>query len=124
MPLLEQDEKYLTDKGFTYEVHEDSKLGALLTIKNYQLPQQYQPRTADMLLIIPNNYPMAPMDMFWVFPEVRFVNGNRRPNNADQFENYLGISWQRFSRHYQWRPGTSSLISHLMTIQRELAKEI
>lgn len=125
MNLLEDDEQYLKDKGYTYETYPQSDGSVFLVIKDYPIPANLSPNKADILVKIPRLYPQSQMDMFWVRPAVRLANNNQYPNAADVFEDNLGLSWQRFSRHYNtnpWRPGVDSLISHLIYLQRCLEK--
>lgn len=122
MPLIPGDEEFLKQNGFVYETHE---VGGhlLLVIKDYVLPASYYtPNVVDLMVKIPPGYPMTPLDMFWVHPVVRLVNGNCYPSRADVFEDNLGMRWQRFSRHYKWRSGIDTLQSHLMAISRVLKK--
>jgi len=120
MPLLQEDEQYLKDKGFDYELHEE--LGrTLVVLKQFKLPSGYNHEAVDLLVIIPQLYPVTGLDMFWVIPEIRFIGNNCFPVNADVFENYLGKVWQRFSRHYPWRAHIDSLGSHLTTIYKALS---
>lgn len=121
MPLLEDDEKYLMEKGWHFEIHEESER-TLLVIKDYELPSNFTRDVTDVLIIIPRLYPMSPLNMFWVRPELRLKGSEAYPRAADQFENYLGVSWQRFSRHYQWRPNTDSLESHIRVVQNSLVR--
>ncbi|GLV14736.1 hypothetical protein Heshes_24200 [Alicyclobacillus hesperidum] len=121
MPLLEDDEQYLTEKGWRFEIHEEPER-TLLVIKDYQLPSKFTLDMTDVLIIIPRLYPMNPLDMFWVRPEIRLKASGAYPQAADYFENYLGDRWQRFSRHYQWRPNIDSLESHLRVIQNSLER--
>ena len=100
-------EAYLTEDGGT----------RYLVVPGFQLPEQWSNQIITLLAIIPNGYPMAPMDMFWVDPEVR-LTGGAEPNAASSREMHLGRQWQRFSWHYTnpqtgWRPGSSNLLSHL-----------
>jgi len=121
MPLIPYDEGFLKQNGYVYQTHEVGG-HTLLIIKNYVLPAYYTPSVVDLLVKIPPGYPMTPLDMFWVYPEVRLINGNCYPPCADVFEDNLSIRWQRFSRHYQWRSGIDSLQSHLMAINGVLKK--
>jgi hypothetical protein len=125
MSLLEDDEQYLKDKGFKYHTYPQADGTIFLVIKDYSIPDNLRPDKADLLVKIPPLYPQAQMDMFWVHPEVRLVSNNQYPQAANVFENYLGLSWQRFSRHYSsnlWRPGIDSLVSHLIFVRRCLEK--
>ena len=119
MPLLESDKQYLEEKGLEYQICENSG-GLLVVLKGYKLSDLYTPRTVDLLVKIPPLYPNNGLDMFWGYPHVFLVNGNQYPTCANAFEDLLGQKWQRFSRHYQWRPGTDCLASHLMTVQKAL----
>lgn len=122
MALLQEDRLYLDEKGYKYEPYVQADGNVLLVIKDYSLPPIYTTRQADVLVMIPPMYPMAQMDMFWLYPEVRLVNSNRYPVAADYFQDFLGLRWQRFSRHYTWRPGLDSLTSHLKMVQKSLDK--
>lgn len=119
MPLLEDDEKYLRDKGWIFELTEEPGR-TLLVIKDYRLPPKFTIEQVEMLISIPALYPASPLDMFWVRPEVRMRHTNAYPQAADCFENYMGQQWQRFSRHYPWRSGIDSLESHLKVVQKSL----
>jgi hypothetical protein len=70
----------------------------------------------DILLQVPQGYPLSALDMFWVTPGLALADG-RQPQNADQLETYAGRTWQRFSWHYppghRWNPASDGLLSHL-----------
>lgn len=119
MPLLEEDERYLSEKGWRFELHEEPNR-TLLVIKDYPLPPKFTAEKADVLIIIPALYPMSSLDMFWVRPEIRLKASGAYPQAADCFETYLGDRWQRFSRHYPWRSNVDSLASHLRVVQNSL----
>jgi Prokaryotic E2 family E len=77
----------------------------------------YAPAKVDLLLILPNGFPFAAPDMFWVSPKLSLLNGSP-PIGAESFESHLGQVWQRFSWHYPpgssfWQPNSSSILSHL-----------
>ena len=125
--LLEDDELYLKEKGYSYECRQDPGGQVYVVIKDYTLPPGYTGDKVDLLVIIPAGYPTAQMDMFWVYPEIRFYHNNSYPNAADCFEDRIGLRWQRFSRHYSpkypWRPGVDSLSSHLIMVQKSLEEK-
>lgn len=88
-----------------------------LVVPTFPLPEHWQQPATSLLVQIPNGYPMACMDMFWVSPALRLKNG-REPEGASVYEQHLGMQWQRFSWHYvdpqnAWRQGRSSLLTHL-----------
>lgn len=121
--LLEDDEQYLKDKGYVYDCRQGDTGQVYVIIKDYPIPPGYTRDKVDLMVIIPAGYPISPMDMFWVNPEIRYVQNSLYPKNADIFEDHIGIRWQRFSRHYithPWRPGVDSLSSHLIMVQKVL----
>jgi hypothetical protein len=67
-------------------------------------------------------YPQSRMDMFWTNPDVRCSSG-AMPQGADQFEEYAGRRWQRWSWHYaMWDPAKHSVLTHLEVVRDRLAK--
>jgi hypothetical protein len=123
--LLPDDTRYLASKNYQYTCTPGGS-GHLLTIKGYPLPSGFSAAATDLMVEIPNGYPDAGLDMFWVCPEIRVAATGAFPPNADQFEAKLnGASWQRFSRHgYAWRPGSDSLAAYLMWIRRSLERDV
>lgn len=121
MRLPEDDESYLNEKGFGWDVYADAN-GGFLVVRDYALdPERYQPDRADLMIRIPSQYPLAQLDMFYVAPEVRLKIGGY-PQNADIFEEFLGKRWQRFSRHLAqpWRVGIDGLPMFLALVHNEL----
>jgi hypothetical protein len=114
--LLEQ---HLSEVRLYYPQAQLVEEGGLryLVVPGFELPAQWSHQVVTLLAIVPNGYPLAPMDMFWVDPEVHLAGGTD-PNAANCRETRLGKQWQRFSWHYSdpqgaWRPSSSSLLSHL-----------
>lgn len=96
-----------------------------LVVPDFRLPDHWSAPAVTLLAMVPNGYPMAAMDMFWVDPFLKLRDG-REPDRANSYEVYLGQQWQRFSWHYSnpqvaWRPGQSTLLSHLRFCQVRLA---
>jgi len=71
----------------------------LVIVRAQELPAHWNRRSTDILLQVPQGYPLAALDMFWVTPGLALAEG-RQPQNADQLETYAGRTWQRFSWHY------------------------
>lgn len=88
----------------------------LVIARGQELPAHWNRRSTDILLQVPQGYPLAALDMFWVTPGLALADG-RQPQNADQLETYAGRTWQRFSWHYppghRWNPATDGILSHL-----------
>lgn len=88
-----------------------------LVVPGFQLPEAWGRQVITILVQIPNGFPQAAPDMFWVEPEIHLASG-ADPNAAGSREIHLERQWQRFSWHYAdqqaaWRPATSTLLSHL-----------
>jgi len=112
---------FLTEKGFDYELSKDAR-SILLLLKNFGLPEAYNPREVTLLLRIPFGYPGGKPDMFWTHPHVTLVNGSV-PKACAVYQNILGESWQRWSRHWKhdWRPGVDGLATFIAAIKTELS---
>lgn len=96
-----------------------------IVVRGFSFPEQYTPRTADLLIILPAGYPNANLDMFWTRPDVKLANGNW-PQNCDAHADYAGVTWQRWSRHFKtaWRQNVDSLRTFLVTIRKEIARGV
>ena len=101
-------------------VDEGEKVG--LVIRNYRLPSGYTPEKSDLLLLIPSDYPAGMIDMFYFHPEISREDGSSFAalNQARHFERI----WQRWSRHYEWRPGVDSIITHVAYVGNQLRAEL
>lgn len=97
-----------------------------LLVEHFPVPAHFARTDVTMLIIVPNGFPMAAPDMFWVDPHLRLADG-REPEGGGVYEGHLGRMWQRFSWHYTqgqaaWRVGHSSLLTHLQFCQSRLAQ--
>jgi hypothetical protein len=122
MRLPEEDEDYLRQKGFDWELIPVEEEGCLV-LKGYSVSATVYDRSAtDVMIRIPAQYNNAALDMFYCDPPLKLKNGGY-PNRADHFENHVGRKWQRFSRHFPtpWRPGVDGLPTLLTFVQRELS---
>jgi hypothetical protein len=122
--LRPAEEEYLRRLGLDYEVSPDAGMVAVV-IKNWPLPNGYEPEQVDLLVRLPPGFPDVNPDMYWCDPPVRVAATGVYPPAADQFEPHLGRQWQRFSRHLgggAWQPGRDSLESYLALIRNDLAK--
>ena len=120
--LPEIDVEFLQGKGFDYELVPFAA-GFYLIIKQYEFPNAYLPRNADMLIILPMGYPNAPVDMFFTIPDVKLTDGTF-PLNSNQHPNHDGKKWQQWSRHIVWRIGIDNLRTYFSAIKKELIKGI
>lgn len=119
MPLLPSDEEFLKERNFNYTV-EEIPGETLLIIKDYSISSMFDLDKTDVLIRIPKGYPTAQLDMFWVRPYVKIKSTNNYPPAANDFgSSFLGDKWQRFSRHYTWKP-TYDLSKHLSVVKEVL----
>ena len=117
--LREQDQSFLDSLSHSSAVEvADGFVNVVLA--DYPTPGLDQ-RCVDLLLRLPIGFPDATPDMFWVSPALT-TRGAAIPG-TEQTENYLGRSWQRWSRHIggQWRPGVDNLETYLAYVRRALA---
>lgn len=125
LKLLEPDARFLAEKEYEYELFSVTN-EVHIVIKGFHFPSEYYtPSQADVLIKIPTGYPNTQLDMFWVSPEVKLVNG-QIPKQTESRETNHGREWQRWSRHYTspWRPGVDNLRSFIQSIHVELRKGI
>ena len=122
MILPEEDMDFLsTDYSDKWEeLTEVGKTGLL--IKDYPLPEGYTPRKTNLMLIIPDSYPVGMIDMFYFNPPVARQDGIGIAALAD--EPHFNQQWQRWSRHYDWRPGINNVSTHITYVRNELISEL
>lgn len=120
MPLLEGDERYLNDKGYDWELISEGP-NELLVLKGVSIDgAKFDRAVTDVLIVIPPQYNTSPLDMWFVEPWIRLKNGSFPPQ-AEVPVQFLGRTWQRFSRHLpSWRPGVDNLTTLLVFVAREL----
>lgn len=90
----------------------------------YVLPDGYDCSQSDLLLRLSAGYPDVPPDMWWFNPGLRRADGTAIPA-TEHTEQYLGRSWQRWSRHFtagQWQSGVDGLENFLALVRRELER--
>ncbi len=124
MNLPEDDAEHLRDKGLSWELVAEGS-GGCLVIKSFSVSVEVYDRSeTDLMIQVPQGYPMAGLDMFYVDPPLKLRTGNYPPA-AEVFEDHVGRKWQRFSRHLNdancpWQGGVDGLRSFLALITREL----
>jgi hypothetical protein len=121
--LAPSDQEFLERLGLEYEVVVEHGL-VCVVLKDWPLPSGYQTEKADLLLRLPPGFPDVQPDMWWMDPPVERAPGSY-PEAANQFESYLGRTWQRFSRHLNagsWQPGRDSLATYVALIRADLKR--
>ena len=125
--LPTEDEQYLNwfdeQHGSTWrrkaEGPDNCKWG--LFIEDFPIPSGYDRRRSTLMVLIPTGYPGAGLDMFYFYPWLARADGREIGALAD--EAHFDTSWQRWSRHYDWKPGEDSIISHIEYVRHELETE-
>jgi len=123
MSLPQADTAHLSERGINYTVASEGNM-LCVVMHEFALPCGYDKPSSDLLLRLSPGYPDVPPDMWWFDPPAKLADG-RAIQATESVENYLGRSWQRWSRHFnggQWRPGTDGLESFLALIRKELER--
>jgi hypothetical protein len=123
MELSARDVRFLNERGLDWELLPDPQGAACLVLKGFSVVEGgFTPPTTELMIRIPPQYPMTPLDMWYCDPPVRLAANGQFATASEVMENHLGRTWQRFSRHLNggWRPGVDGLRSYFTLIQREL----
>jgi hypothetical protein len=124
--LIPTDEAYLdtTYPGWQAIV-ENGRQWILLP--EYRVPAGYSLSATSLAMEIPPTYPMAQIDMFYLFPEAALSTGAPIPATEAR-ENIQGKHYQRWSRHRNgrsvWRPGIDNVMTHLALVESALLQEV
>ncbi len=121
MELPEDDQRFLTAKGYNWQLVPGGD-GAFLIVPGYCVnPEVYDRPQTDLMIRIPAQYNLAGLDMYYLDPPLQLRSGGY-PKAADNFESHVGRQWQRFSRHLvtPWRPGMDDLRLFFPLINREI----
>lgn len=120
MSLPEYDVQYLADRSLTHEVRSDGGMACVL-LPNWKLPSGLSVPETTVLFRLAAGYPDVAPDMWWCSPAVRRADGSII-QATDLQEQYLGRSWQRWSRHFaagQWKSGIDGLESYIALMNSE-----
>jgi len=123
MSLPQIDLAHLAERASAYSIAFEGNV-VCVVLQGYTLPSGYNRSQSDLLLRLNPGYPDVPPDMWWFDPSVRLEDG-RIVQATESTENYLGRSWQRWSRHFppgHWRSGIDCIESFLALIRKELER--
>jgi hypothetical protein len=123
MKLPVRDDAFLKERGYQFETLPDANGGAFLLVHRFDVSAGgFTPSCTDLMIRLPAQYPMTPLDMWYCDPPIRIASSGQFAPASEVMESYVGRTWQRFSRHLNgaWRPGVDSLRSFFILIQREL----
>ena len=123
MSLPPADIAYLAERGLVYKLASEANMTCVV-FPGYVLPTGYDHAQSDLLLRLSTGYPDVPPDMWWFDPGLRRGDGLVVPS-TEHTEQYLGRSWQRWSRHFnagQWQSGVDGMENFLALVRRELER--
>ena len=100
--LTDDDLEFLGSLGKEWTLKTDNGV-RMIVVRDFDLPSGFNHKTNDLMVIIPPNYPVAGLDMFYLSPGVERKDG--REIGALAQESHGGKEWQRWSRHYRWQMG-------------------
>lgn len=123
MSLPPDDAQYLAVKHPAHQVATEGGM-VCVVVPDWPLPAGYASGSSDLLLRLNPAYPDVCPDMWWFSPAVTRMDGLAIPGTESQ-ENYLGRTWQRWSRHFnpgQWMAGVDGLESYLALVAQELRR--
>ncbi|QNP41729.1 E2/UBC family protein [Lysobacter solisilvae (ex Woo and Kim 2020)] len=123
MSIPDRDTTFLRERGYEWEVVPDPAGSSCVIVRGFDVSGGgFTPAATDLMVRIPPQYPMTPLDMWYCDPPIRLSTNGQFAQASEVIESHIGRSWQRFSRHLNggWRPGIDSLRSFFALIQREL----
>jgi hypothetical protein len=99
--------------------------GATLVTLDYTLPKGWSTEKIILRFIMPNGYPVAPPDGFWVEPDLQV--GGKTPHAAPPNQEIpeAGMSKHRFSWHFDnghWSANRDNLLTWLRSVQERFEK--
>ena len=121
--LLDTDYAELQERGLSYL--EDGALRFLILLDYPLRDGLYHEKNCDVLVIIPQNYNQAGIDMFWTHPHLTRVDGKTIPNmnapGGGDNRTFNGKEFCRWSRHWNhtpvlWRAGKDNVVTILNRI--------
>ncbi len=121
MSLPPTDADFLAAKGIAYTTQPDRGM-LCLVLHDWRVPAGYNRIKVDLLLRLPPGFPDVAPDMWWINPGLRLFNG-QPIRAAEVTENYLGRTWQRWSRHFapgQWKQGIDNLETFLARVRGDM----
>lgn len=119
--LPEEDQEYLLSLGLPWETIKDGETAWLL-LHDHPVPAGYNAGKTTVAVSISRGYPPTALDMVYFKPALARLDG--KPIHALADQNIDGLTYQRWSRHYGWRAGEDSLITHHLRIKEWLETEL
>lgn len=95
-----------------------------LIIENYPVPDGYDADEVALLLRLPRQWPDGAVDMFWTSPNLKIASTGELPQATQVSIEHGGRHWQRWSRHFSWRPGQDGLETLLIIVSNSLKSSL
>ncbi|MGI8386582.1 E2/UBC family protein [Robertmurraya sp. P23] len=119
--LPEEDTDFLNSREWKWEsIIEGSN--RWIIIHDFPVPKGYNVSFSKVAVQILSGYPNSHLDMAYFYPWLSRTDGIQI-GQADQQMIIWGQSFQRWSRHYEWKPGIHSLTTHLLSVEDWLERE-
>ncbi len=93
-----------------------------LILANFPIPSGYSHQRVQAAIQISSGFPNSALDMVYFLPGLTRADARPITGLASQLIN--GQTWQRWSRHYGWRPGVDDLVTHIERIKSWLVDEL
>lgn len=122
MSLPSDDRLWLGKQGIAFRDEQRDNQRCLIFVGLALPPGKFDVDKADILTLLPPNYPDAGPDMFYARPRLVLANG-QLANATNVSETFLGETWQRWSRHWNsntWRAGIDDIQTVFRRIKRAL----
>jgi len=124
-PVLDQDRLFLEGYGLRWEIIQDGSTWVML--HGFPLPDGYSEVQVIVAIRIETGYPITGLDMMYLFPGVRRLDG-KPIVNSDVIQEIDGKPFQRWSRHRTggnpWVPGEDSLETHVYLVEEYFRTEL
>jgi hypothetical protein len=124
--LLPADEAFLDGAYPDWQAIIDTARQWIL-LPEYKLPAGYTQSLVNLAIEVPPTYPMAQLDMFYLFPAGVLLTGVSIAA-TEACETIQGNQYQRWSRHRGgrsvWRPGVDNVMTHIALVESALIKEV
>ena len=113
--------RYLDDSKWAYRETFHGGTAAVI-IDGFELPKEkFDHDNVSLLLLLPDGYPDASPDMFYVHPWIKLRDALDWPAAAATPHRFLDKEWQRWSRHWSdWRPGRDGIQTWLLKTKNAL----
>lgn len=122
--LPEEDVSYLEEKAIAYDTILSNGVQWVI-LRGYSIPAGYNHSNPDIAIRVPQNYPITPLDMFYMHPNLARTDG--QTIGALSQLAIEGKQYQQWSRHRtaanQWIPGEDNLATHIALMNYSLQEE-